>query len=45
LDVTKGSSRDAEMAYDFRNRFAETQRSQWVCFMLIEPIKKKQFPH
>jgi hypothetical protein len=35
------SSRDAEMTYDFRNRFIETQRSQWVCFMLSEPIKKK----
>jgi len=41
LDVTKGSSRDAEMTYDFRNRFVETQRSQWVCFMLSEPTKGK----
>jgi hypothetical protein len=45
LGITKESSRDAEMTDDFRNRFTETQRSQWVCFMLNEPTKKKQFPH
>jgi hypothetical protein len=33
------------VAYYFHNRFPDTQRSQWVCFMLRKSMREKLIPH